>query len=61
MGEVVTADGSGQFSRTVQLSEGKNVVEVRATSVGGTTAKSDADLQVDTRGPGIGIDQNLWE
>ncbi|MGA9521298.1 MAG: FecR domain-containing protein [Myxococcaceae bacterium] len=61
LGKVITADGNGRFSQSVQLSEGKNVVEVRATSVGGTTAKSDADLQVDTRGPGIGIDQNLWE
>ncbi len=60
-GKVITADADGRFTQKLELSEGRNVVDVRATSVGGTTTTSDADLQVDTRGPGIGIDSNLWK
>jgi hypothetical protein len=60
-GQVLTADGEGRFSGTVRLSEGRNRLEVRATGVGGGAASSDVDLQVDTRGPGIGIDRNLWK
>jgi hypothetical protein len=60
-GRSVRASGDGRFSQTVSLSEGKNALRVRATGVGGAKATSDADLQVDTHDPTIGIDPNLWK
>jgi hypothetical protein len=60
-GHVVRASGDGRFSQTLQLSEGRNQIDVRAVTVGGGRATSDADLQVDTRNPTIGIDRDLWK
>jgi hypothetical protein len=60
-GRVVRTGKDGRFTREVQLTEGNNRIDVRALTVGGARAKSDADLQVDTRDPTIGIDRNLWK
>lgn len=54
-GRVVTAAGDGTFKHTLPLSEGANDVQVRAISVGGLEATSDARLQVDTRAPKMGV------
>jgi hypothetical protein len=60
-GHVVRATQDGRFTQTVHLSEGHNQIDVRAVTVGGERAKSDARLQVDTRDPTIGIDRGLWK
>jgi hypothetical protein len=60
-GHVVRAKQDGRFTQTVHLSEGSNQIDVRAVTVGGERAKSDAHLQVDTRDPTIGIDRGLWK
>lgn len=60
-GRVVRTGKDGRFTQEVQLGEGSNRIDVRAVTVGGARAKSDVDLQVDTRDPTIGIDRNLWK
>jgi hypothetical protein len=60
-GRVVKANAEGRFRESIELSEGKNKVEVSAKAVGGARARSDADLQVDTRNPGFGIDRDIWK
>lgn len=60
-GHVVRAGADGRFSAPVPLSEGRNRIQVRAVSVGGVQAASDASLQVDTSPPKVGIDRNLWK
>jgi hypothetical protein len=60
-GHVVRASRDGRFTQTVRLSEGNNQIDVQAVTVGGARARSDADLQVDTRDPTIGIDRDLWK
>jgi Glucodextranase, domain B/FecR protein len=60
-GHVVRASRDGRFSQRIQLSEGHNQIGVRAVTVGGAQAESDAELQVDTRDPTIGIDRDLWK
>ena len=59
-GEVVRADEEGRFRHTLKAKEGKNRVQVRASSVGGVRTADEAELQVDTRAPRIGIDDDLW-
>ncbi|HZA13497.1 MAG TPA: hypothetical protein VE618_03335 [Myxococcaceae bacterium] len=60
-GRVVRTGTDGRFNQEVPLAEGNNRIAVRAVTVGGARAKSDVDLQVDTRDPTIGIDRNLWK
>ena len=60
-GRVVRTGMDGRFNQEVPLAEGNNRIAVRAVTVGGARAKSDVDLQVDTRDPTIGIDRNLWK
>lgn len=60
-GRVIRARDDGTFRESVELAEGKNRVEVKALSVGGVRATSDADVQVDTRTPAFGIDRDLWK
>lgn len=59
-GRVVRAGADGRFSHPVQLAEGRNAINVTAVEVGGSRASTDADLQVDTRDPSIGIDRDVW-
>ncbi len=59
-GEVVRADEHGRFRHTLQAREGKNALRVRATSVGGGRTAEEAEVQVDTRAPRIGLDDDLW-
>jgi hypothetical protein len=60
-GAVVQADEKGQFQTTVTLKEGKNAVQVKAKAVGGTSAESGHDLELDTTVKAPVIDQNLWK
>ena len=60
-GAVVHTDEKGQFSTTVTLKEGQNVVQVRAKGVGGNAAGSSHDLELDTTVNAPVIDKNLWK
>jgi hypothetical protein len=59
-GQVVRPDADGHFRHVVQGSEGRNRLEVKATSVGGARAQDEAEVRVDTRAPKVGLDDDLW-
>lgn len=60
-GRIVTVDERGHFEVPVALREGKNVLSVRARSVGGVEAKSGAAVELDTTVKAPTIDRNLWK
>lgn len=60
-GAMGSADADGRFEAPVTLTEGKNRVSVRATSVGGRSATSSHELELDTTVKAPVIDKNLWK
>ena len=59
-GHVVTASADGKFQHTMTLPDGDSDVQVKAMSVGGVEAASDAHLQVDTHAPKVTVKHDLW-
>jgi hypothetical protein len=59
-GKAVKVDATGHFTLPMQLSEGRNGVEVKTRAVGGLTREEKHDVYVDTTPPRVGVDPDIW-
>ena len=59
-GKMVRADEKGRFETTLKLTEGKNAIEVKGSSVGALESSSTHQIELDTTVRKTTIDKNLW-
>jgi len=59
-GRTIRTDVDGKFVHTLQLSEGRNELSVRARAVGGLVEESRGQVDVDTTPPSMGVDTDIW-